>query len=207
MANDLIDDVWIDARVELVGDKSVSEVVDFGFFYSGFGKKAINCRSDIADKQRVSSFGYEDMRIGSFGPHGEIILERRCSLAIEWYWASGIVFKGTNVYFVFGDVFQSQVGQFSDPDASLQEELNDSTDSNIQSDGVSETKTFFWCQNVGSFSFVFGMAEGSRGVLGMESLFVQKLKKRLDRVYFSTYGFGCIAFGGEVDHKLFKMRC
>ena len=40
----------IDASCQLVGDKSVAEIVDFGIFDAGFGEVAIDGGTDIANQ-------------------------------------------------------------------------------------------------------------------------------------------------------------
>lgn len=46
---------------EMVGDKGVAEIVDFGVFNAGYAEVAFDCCSDIANQKRLAGFGYKNV--------------------------------------------------------------------------------------------------------------------------------------------------
>ena len=58
-----------------------------------------------------------------------------------------------------------QIGQLGDAHAGLQEELDNSRNADIQTDGVTEIFDFGGSEDAGGVGFDFGVGEGGAGIL------------------------------------------
>ena len=63
------------AGSELLGNKGVAQVVDFGSFDAGDSKETVNGGPNIADEEGVAGFGDEDSSFARFGANFEIDAE------------------------------------------------------------------------------------------------------------------------------------
>ena len=70
VAHVFVDDLRIDAALELVGDKGVPKIVDFGGFDPGFSKIPVDGGSNVSNQKRPAGFGDEEMNIGDLGAKG-----------------------------------------------------------------------------------------------------------------------------------------
>ena len=71
-----------DTIFELMSDKSVAQIVDFGVFDPGFSKIAVNTGSDVSNKQGVSGFGDKDVIVFDLGTKTEIVIDGGTGRAI-----------------------------------------------------------------------------------------------------------------------------
>ena len=141
----------MDARAQLVGDKGVAKIIDFGFFDTGFFEVAVDSGADISDQQGMAGFGDEQMVVFDFGADVEIVLESGSGGLVEGNGPLGVVFEDTDADLVFTQVFHTQIGQFADPDAGLEKEFDDGGDPDIQAGGVTQGAVLGLGQNTGSF--------------------------------------------------------
>ena len=86
---------------------------------------------------------------------------------------------------VFFDIFQAEIGQLGDPNASLEEDFDDSADSQIQPDGVAEIFDFGGGEDMGREDIVFGVGEGMGGVLGNQILAVEEFEEGFEGIDLS----------------------
>lgn len=76
MTDEFLDEDDGIAGGQLMGDKGVSEIIDFSAFDAGNPKVALNGASDISDQEGTAGFG-DKKRFGfDFGALGEIFFNR-----------------------------------------------------------------------------------------------------------------------------------
>ena len=59
-------------RLEMVGDKGVAEIIDFGIFNTRDADVAFDSGSDVADQEWFAGFGDKDVVVLYFGPYLQI---------------------------------------------------------------------------------------------------------------------------------------
>ena len=73
MADVLVNHLCPDSVFQLVGDKSMPQIVYFDIFYTGFFEIAVNTGANISDEQRAAGFGNENVVISNLGTNTKII--------------------------------------------------------------------------------------------------------------------------------------
>ena len=105
----------------------------------------------------MAGFGDEEMRIGDLGADGNVVLRGGSGRLDQGNGAGGIIFQGTNVKFVFLDIFQMEISQFRNAQTGLQQQFHNGGHADIQADGVPQRFVFSESKNAGSGSLIFGM--------------------------------------------------
>ena len=70
VADVFVDDFGMDAVFELVGDKSMAQIVDFDIFETGFFEIAVDAGSNVSDEEWPTGLGDEEVGIFSLGANG-----------------------------------------------------------------------------------------------------------------------------------------
>ena len=169
----------MDAGAQLVGDKGMPKIVDFGVFDTGFFEVAVDGGPDISDQQGVAGFGDEEMIILDARADIEVVLQGGSGGFVEGNGSLGVVFEDADADFVFAQVVHAQIGQFADPDAGLEEELDDGGNPDVQAGGVTQGAVLGVGQYARGFGLVLGVGEGGAGIFGVEAGFVEKLEEGL----------------------------
>ena len=60
---------------ELVGNKSMAKIVDFGIFDAGFLKITVNTGTDISNQQWMTGFGDKQVSVGNSRAEALVVLD------------------------------------------------------------------------------------------------------------------------------------
>ena len=204
MADVLMNHLGVYSVFELVGNKSVPQVIDFDIFQTGFFEITVDAGTDVADQKRPAGLGDKDMIVLDLRADSQVVLQGSSRRSGKKYIPGRVVFDGTNMKFVFPDVVQAEIGQFGNLHTGLEQELNDGTDSDIQSDGVAESLVLVGRENAGRFNFVFGMDHILRGIGEYHFFGMHVTEKSFHGVDLAADAFGGIGLGKEGIYIFFE---
>ena len=83
--------------LELFYDKGVAQIIDFGAFDAGNTEVAVDGGPDIADQERITSFGDEEGSVFGFGAARYVFFDGEFGGRVEGNTSSVVRLVGTNL--------------------------------------------------------------------------------------------------------------
>jgi hypothetical protein len=189
-----------------MGDPGVTEIVDGSVIYTGEFEVAINGGADVADEKGTTVFG-DEQTLGFLGglANSQPAVNSGFGGFVEGNYAAGLGFVRFDDQMVSFDVVQLEVGQFTDANAGLEEDFDDSGGTFVAATGVTESAVFGLGEDSGGFVFVLGVFDLVGGIVLNMTMGLEEAEKALDRVNFAGNGFGGVVLFGEMLLELVEM--
>src|SRR3990172_12518324 len=164
---------------QVMGDKGMAKIIDFGSFDACDSEVPVNRSPDISDQERPAGFGdKQGFTLRAVSPCFQIVFQRLFSSFVERDIAFCMPFLGGYVELNAFLILHREIGKFTDPDTGLEKKLNNGVNAHIAPACIAESPVFNFRQYPGRLDFVLGMLDFYGGIARYDTGGLLGKKKR-----------------------------
>ena len=142
---------------EVVGDKGVAKIINFGPGNAGNFEIAVDGSPNVADEEGAAGFSDEKSLVLDLGPDGKIAVKSRFGGFVDGDIALGMALDGGDLDEIVADTVKGKGSQFTDAHAGLKQELDNGGDPSVFTASVTQGAIFHASQNARRLGVKFGV--------------------------------------------------